>query len=216
MRLIIQDSQQNITVTVDLSDDRRSLANFLSILDPRCVETCEIRDLKESRLPRNIQRLSHLRQLTLVRCHALESLPPELCKCSELRELGFMRCADFHDLRGIGKLGSLEVLHVSGCDSFDTLPEELSEMHALKALDLSYSEGISWIDLAQLPKSLKLLDMHGCWRASFDPEQVGSLGLVSLQIQELSKLSDSDAVISDLETQLRQMMTMRDGCGLDA
>ena len=207
MRLIIQDSQQNITVTTDLSDERRSLANFLSILDPRCVESCEIRDLKESRLPKNIQRLSHLRQLTLVRCHALESLPPEL---------GFMRCADFHDLHGIGKLGSLEVLHVSGCDSFDTLPEELSEMHALKALDLSYSEGISWIDLAQLPKSLKLLDMHGCWRASFDPEQVGSLGLVSLQIQELSKLSESDAVISDLETQLRHMMTMRDGCGLDA
>ncbi|MBO4351364.1 MAG: hypothetical protein J6A01_10510, partial [Proteobacteria bacterium] len=178
----------------------------------------EIIDCKDPKIPRNIQRFEQLHSVRFVRCHALTGLGAELGQLPALRELGFIRCADFHDLTGIGKCKNLVVLHVSGCDCFDDVPEELAKLEHLRALDLSYSESVGWINLAMLPKSLRLLDMHGCWQGDFSPEDIRGLRLVSLQIQDMSKGIDWDKepVISDLATQLRHTLALRNGCALDS
>ncbi|MBR4986025.1 MAG: hypothetical protein IKY83_09840 [Proteobacteria bacterium] len=217
MQITLRNAETNTRTSLVLPDERRALFNFLSFVDGAAIDAIEIADMPDDKLPRNIQRLSRLKALTLVRCHALTGLPAELAKCP-LKELAFIKCADFHDLTGIRKCPGLEVLHISGCDAFSSLPEELADLTMLRALDLSYSESIQWIDLSILPKSLKILDMHGCWQADFDADALAGLHIASLQIQDtvhLPELLDAPAM-PELEIQLRHILTTRDGCGLDA
>ena len=218
MQIILKDSENNLIVKTQLEDDRRALVNFLSILDKDRIDEMEIIDCKDQKIPRNIQRFERLNRLRFVRCHALTRLGPELGKLPALRELGFIRCADFHNLNGIRQCQNLVALHVSGCDCFSDVPEELAELEHLRALDLSYSECVGWINLAMLPKSLRLLDMHGCWQGDFSPEDIRGLHLISLQIQDMSKGLDWDhePVIPDLGTQLRHTLALRNGCALDS
>ena len=216
MKIVIGTSENEKLVEARLSDERQTLACFLSILDPETIETIEICDLTDAKLPRNLQRLTHLKSLRLLRCHALADISS--IRSKNIRELSIIKCADFHDLNGINEFKSLEILHVSGCESFDSIPDELSNMATIKALDFSYSDAIGWINLTALPQNLKILDMHGCWRADFNDADADSLKLASLQIQDLVHLADLSSwpVIPNMVTQLRHSMTMRDGCGLDS
>ena len=216
MKIVIGSCENDKLVDVHLSDERQSLACFLSILAPESIESFEISDLTDSKLPRILQRFTHLKSLSLIRCHALTDISS--IRCCNIQELSIIKCADFHDLLGISAFKSLKILHVSGCDAFDSLPEELENMPALNALDLSYCDSIGWINLATLPKNLKILDMHGCWRADFNDADANKLGIVSLQIQDVVHLEDFSSwpVIPNMITQLRHSMTMRDGCGLDS
>lgn len=218
MQVTLRNSESETQVTLRLSDERRALANFLSIVNTSVIDELEISDLTESKLPKNIQKLTKLKVLRLVRCHALASLPENLDGCPMLKELAIIKCADFHDLRGISELKNLRVLHVSGCECFEDIPDELAQMENLKAIDFSYSDGIRWISVRDLPQNLRLLDMHGCWQSDFSDSEASDLKLVSLQIQDLSRFSDLDAepLISNICVQLRHTMTLRDGCGLDA
>lgn len=217
MQINLKACESDIKVSLRLSDERRALANFLSILDDSKIDELEICDLTENKLPKNIQRLTNLKVLRLIRCHSLTTFPSEIASCECLRELGFIKCADFHDLEGISELSDLRVLHISGCESFEELPEELREMCNLQALDLSYSEGICWLPIEVLPKSLRLLDMHGCWRCQFSEHEARNLKLVSLQIQDLARIPNLNTAesIPELISQLHHSMTLRDGCGLD-
>ena len=217
MQIFLKNSDNQLYVKTQLEDDRRALANFLSILDKDMIDEMEIVDCKDPKMPRNLQRFEHLHALKFLRCHALTGIPAELGGLQELRSLAFIRCADFHDLSGIRKCRNLEALHISGCECFDDIPAEIHELGHLRALDLSYSESITWIDLALLPESLRLLDMHGCWQGDFSPEDAQKLRLVSLQIQDMSRELDWDnePVIPDICTQLRHTLALRNGCALD-
>lgn len=218
MQITLRNRETETRVTLRLSDERRALANLLSIINTDVIDELEIHDLTESKLPRQLQKLTHLRALRLVRCHAVTELPDFLSGCAELEEVFIQKCADFHDLRGISELRRLKVLHVSGCDCFEDIPEEMAQMGTLKAIDFSYCEALGWIPVRHFPESLRLLDVHGCWRADFSDSDAAGLKLVSLQIQDLSRMPDLDAeqVIPNLCMQLRHTMTLRDGCGLDA
>lgn len=217
MQITLRNSETDSRVTFQLPDERRALANLLSFLDASAVDSLEIRDMPDAKLPKNIQRLSRLSALSFVRCHALPSLPAEIARCP-LKELAFIKCADLHDMSGISRCAGLEVLHISGCASFDALPEEISALSALRALDLSYSDSIRWIDLSSLPKSLRILDMHGCWQADFDSAALDDMRIASLQIQDTVHLPDliEANALPDLETQFRHILTTRDCCGLDS
>ena len=217
MQITIRNTESDTRVTFQLPDERRALANLLSFLDITAVTSLEICDMQDAKFPKSIQRLSNLRELRLIRCHALTSVPSEITRCP-LRELAFIKCADFHDLGGISKCSGLEVLHVSGCDSFDTLPEDIGALKHLRALDLSYSESIQWIDLSVIPDTLKILDMHGCWQAEYDSAALAGLQIASLQIQDtvhLPELIEAGAM-PELDTQLRHILTVRDCCVLDS
>ncbi len=217
MQINLKTCESDIKVTLRLSDERRTLANFLSILDASQIDELEICDLTENKLPKNIQRLTNLKVLRFIRCHSLTVFPSEIAACEHLREVGFIKCADFHALEGISELSNLRVLHISGCESFEDIPKELQQMSCLQALDLSYSEGICWLPIEVLPKSLRLLDMHGCWRCQFAEHDASNLKLVSLQIQDLARIPDLDTAesIPELISQLHHSMMLRDGCGLD-
>lgn len=205
------------TISVELPDERRTLQHFLAILDAPAIAELEIHDFKEDKLPRNLSKFSTLKTLRFVRCHALTQMAPEIAKCTALRELAWIKCADFHDLRGIHACPNLEILHVSGCDAIDTLPADLHNLTSLKALDLSYSSGLEWLELAHLPESLRILDIHGCWRADFDDSYAQNMSLVSLQIQDASRLNalELDPHLPNIATRLRRTLSMRDSCALD-
>ena len=63
-------------------------------------------------------------------------------------------------------------------------------MANLQALDLSYCTSLGWLDLDNLPKSLKLLDLHGDVNAEFDDISAEQLHLVSVQIQDATRMAD--------------------------
>lgn len=217
MKIQLKNTEQSAAVILELPDERRVLQNFLSLLDASIISEIEISDYKESKYPRNLGRFSALKSLRFVRCHALTGISSEFSKCSHLSELAFIRCADFYDLRGIQNCQSLEVLHVSSCECLDTLPDEMQAMVSLKALDLSYSTGLEWLDLSLLPPNLRLLDIHGCWRVQFDEEQAENLSLVSVQIQDMSRIDDimAEPRLDNIIMHLRHTLSLRDGCGLD-
>lgn len=218
MQVTLKNNENHLIVKTRLDDERRSLANFFSILDKDAVDEIEIADCPDAKIPRNIQRFEHLQSLTFLRCHALTEFPAELGRLPELRSLGFIRCADFYSLERIEQCRNLEVLHVSGCECFNEIPDEIGQIETLRALDLSYSDNIRWIELSKLPQSLRLLDMHGCWQGDFDPEQARRLRLVSLQIQDLAKIADwdSEPAIDDICNQLRHTLALRNGYALDS
>ena len=160
------------------------------MLDGEKVSELELSDIKGERLPRALTSVSGLQSLTFRRCHCIQALPQDLRKCAALKSLSFIQCADFYDLRGISAFKNLEDLHISGCDCFDTIPDEISQMTHLQALDLSYCTSLGWMDLANLPKSLKLLDLHGDVHAEFDDDAADQLNLVSVQIQDATRMAD--------------------------
>lgn len=214
MQIIIKSSSDS-KLSLVLSDERRSLANFLSILKSDSVSELEIVDYKDSKIPKSLQSFNNLTSLSFRRCHNILSFPKEIASCPSLKKLAFFQCADFHSLDGVSLCSSLETLHVSRCDAFDDIPQELTLLHNLRALDFSYCEQISFIDFACLPPSLRLLDMHGCFRASFDDLQAQNLRLVSLMIQDASNDLDKMDAIDDIVPLLHHMMSLRDGCALD-
>ena len=217
MKIQIKNLDQSTVVVLELPDERRALQNFLSLLDAESISEIEISDYKESKYPRALSRFSALKTLRFVRCHALTGVGSELVKCQSLQTLAWVRCADFYDLRGIEQCKKLSVLHVSGCECFESLPESLQQMTHLQALDLSYSTGIGWLDFENLPSSLRLLDIHGCWRADFDDSIAARMPLVSVQVQDVSRIADFNAepVLDNTVMHLRHTLSMRDGCGLD-
>ena len=217
MQIILKNSDNNQMVKVTLDDERRSLANFLAFLDTNQIDEMEVIDCKDAKMPRNLQYFASLHTLRFVRCHSMTGVAPELGRLPMLKKLGWVKCADFYDLRGIETCSSLEVLQVSGCDAFDTLPDGIANLSHLRALDLSYCESLGWVDLRLLPQSLRLLDMHGCWQGDFDPDVAMQMRLISLQIQDVSKEIDWDgeSSIDDICTQLRHSMALRNGYALD-
>jgi hypothetical protein len=218
MKIQLKSFEQSAAVVLELPDERQTLQNFLSLLDASNIAEIEISDYKENKYPRALGRFSALKTLRFVRCHALTDIGSEIAKCPNLLELAFIRCADLYHLRGIQNCKNLKVLHLSACESLDTLPDELQGMTTLKALDLSYSTNIQWLDLDILPPNLRLLDIHGCWRIDFDDAKAAQLPLVSVQIQDASRFDDLDTEprLDHLVMHLRHTLTMRDGCGLDA
>lgn len=216
MKITVTSSKIDSVVEVHLSDERLSLANFLSILTSESIDKLEISDFKDAKFPKSLKRFDNLKSLLLRRCHALSDLSS--IRCLNIQELAILKCADFHDLSGISEFENLKTLHVSGCDAFDFIPDEISKMKTLQAIDFSYNTALAWINLSNLPPNIKILDMHGCWRADFDDADAANLQIVSLQIQDLAHASElsSWTVIPNLITQLRHSMTMRDGCSLDS
>ena len=190
MLLTIRSAELESEVTVTIEDERRELNALLSMLDREKVSELELSDIKGERLPRALTSVSGLQALTFRRCHCIQALPQELRRCASLKSLAFIQCADFYDLRGISAFKKLEILHVSGCDCFDTIPDEISQMANLQALDLSYCTSLGWLDLDNLPKSLKLLDLHGDVNAEFDDMSAEQLHLVSVQIQDATRMAD--------------------------
>ena len=189
MQLTIKSDEREADVTLNINDERRELNNLLSMLDSNAVSELELSDLKGDRIPRAITGIAGLHTLTFRRCHALRGIPSELKRCAGLKKLSFIQCADFYDLRGIASLGALESLHVSGCDCFDTLPDEIRNMSNLKAFELSCCTSVAWLDLDILPESLRLLDIHGDVNAEFDDSAADHLHLASVQIQDETRIA---------------------------
>ena len=188
MLLTIKSAELESEVTVTIEDERRELNALLSMLDGEKVSELELSDIKGERLPRALTSVSGLQSLTFRRCHCIQALPQDLRKCAALKSLSFIQCADFYDLRGISAFKNLEDLHISGCDCFDTIPDEISQMTHLQALDLSYCTSLGWMELDNLPRSLRLLDLHGDINAEFDDDAAEQLHLVSVQIQDAVRI----------------------------
>lgn len=190
--------------SVLIQNERQDLVNLLSMLAPHAVRKLHFSDMTGDKIPRCLPALA-LEAITFERCHAIQSLPSEVQKCSSLKRISFLRCADLCTLNGIASLPALQFLGVSGCESFDTLPDEWASLPSLRVLDLSYCPSLTWINCQSLPPSLKILDIHGSPNVDFDDACANALALASVNVQDATRIDDLDAapILPDIASRLR-------------
>ncbi len=215
MQLRIFSTHTSRPVTVTLSDERRALANALSILDRETVTGLDIDDCPDERLPKNLSAFPNLASLKLTRCHAISGVSQELTSCPALRDLALIQCADFCDVSGIARCPALRAFHACGCDGLQAFSPDAPLPNALLALDLSHTPSLEWIALEKLPPSLRILDVHGCPNLNFEDSAVLRLHLVSTQIQDLSRPEVLEQAAPVGPDHLRRAMMRGDSAGLD-
>ncbi|KAH9689194.1 hypothetical protein KPL70_015417 [Citrus sinensis] len=86
-------------------------------------------------IPENIEKLLHLKYLSLAHQEAIERLPEALCELYNLERLNVSGCSHLRELpRGIGKLRKLMYLYNAGTDSLRYLPAGIDELIRLRSV----------------------------------------------------------------------------------
>ncbi|KDO59545.1 hypothetical protein CISIN_1g010462mg [Citrus sinensis] len=87
------------------------------------------------KIPTNIEKLLHLKYLSLFGQKKIEKLPETLCELYNLERLNVDHCKNLRELpRGIGKLRKLMYLHNEGTDSLRYLPAGIGELIRLRSV----------------------------------------------------------------------------------
>ncbi|XP_024169487.1 disease resistance protein RUN1 [Rosa chinensis] len=108
-------------------------------------------------LPYNIYKLHNLKFLRASNCPKLATFPEIPIKMDSLREL-YLRGSDIRELgKSIGNLPELEVLDLSDCKNFTTLPCSIYELQNLKRLSLGECS-----KLVRFPTNTNILNVDGC------------------------------------------------------
>ncbi|XVF60181.1 hypothetical protein PTKIN_Ptkin08bG0023900 [Pterospermum kingtungense] len=86
-------------------------------------------------IPKEIEKLIHLRCLNLSCCEWLRILPEEMCKLYNWQYLNLFRCFQLEKLpEGIGKLINLRSLDTCGCNSLTYYPKGIGKLTSLREL----------------------------------------------------------------------------------
>ncbi|KAK9219110.1 hypothetical protein WN943_007749 [Citrus x changshan-huyou] len=85
------------------------------------------------KIPKNIEKLLHLKYLSLAHQEEIERLPEALCELYNLKRLNVDHCENLRELpRGIGRLRKLMYLHNLGTHSLRYLPVGIGELIRLR------------------------------------------------------------------------------------
>ncbi|CAL5378192.1 unnamed protein product [Camellia sinensis] len=144
--------------------------------------------------------LPSLQRLMLKDCVSLVEIHESIGDLRELVFLNLRNCESLRELpREIGMLKSLQELILSDCSKLDNLPEELGRLKSLKVfhadriavrnLNASIQEGISWHGLFQFRKSSSLKPTS--FSLALLPHSLVSLSLVDCNLSD-------DAIPNDL------------------
>ncbi|KAJ9551340.1 hypothetical protein OSB04_015385, partial [Centaurea solstitialis] len=91
-----------------------------------------------SELPKDIDRLEHLKCLELRFCELLEKLPEDLGRLERLETLRLQGCIVLRDIpNSICRMKSLRFFVLHGCNMVEELPEELGQLECLGHLDIT-------------------------------------------------------------------------------
>ena len=189
MRVEIHHRTREFWCGVEIAEGRKSLGDFVSVLDASEVDGLKVYGYGETRLPVSIYGLESLERLSFERCEAFRGIPSGLSRFERLVELEFHDCADFSELEGVSSLSSLRALRVKGCLSFDALGDELRGCSRLEMLDLAYNESMTSLRASELPGGLRILDVRGCFSLAVEVTADG-------QWPALSSLSASEWSVS--------------------
>ncbi|XP_042508680.1 disease resistance protein L6-like isoform X2 [Macadamia integrifolia] len=176
-------------------ENLREILGFLGMrnLEKLCLNQCYSLAKIES-----LEGLDSLKQFEINCCESLRKLP-KLRGSKKLRYLEFSNEVDLSEIEGFERLYSLETLIIKECHSLRVVPNlldsknlvcikiqmcfELSEIKGLEGLDaleelfLSHCPSLRKI---QLPKKLRILDIHYC-RALLEIERPEHLELKMLK-----------------------------------
>lgn len=142
-----------------------------------------------SRLPNTVGELMNLESFILYNCITLTLLPTSMDKLQCLQLLDLQGCMSFvlsnlrcpYRLIAIPKMIALQKLVLSGCDSLDGLPENISQLTSLTVLDLGRCSRLSSLprSIGQLHKLEKLL-LSRCVALTSLPTAIGGLTQLNL------------------------------------
>ncbi|RLM70253.1 hypothetical protein C2845_PM17G00680 [Panicum miliaceum] len=100
-----------------------------------------------------LQHMTALESLRILDSDELTELPECFRSLKSLRELTIMKCKRLSSLpQSMGHLTSLQVLRIEFCDAFHELPERLGELRSLRRLGIEGLPGLSC-----LPQSMRRL-----------------------------------------------------------
>ena len=145
---------------------------YLDLSDLHCL----------SQFPRELERLTSLRELNLAGCRQLSGDLSPLVGLISLQTLDFSGCGQLKEVASLPGLESLQTLNLSGCEQLVDL-SGMRGLRSLQTLDLSRCGQLT--DLGPLDGlgSLRRLDLSGCGQL----KEVALLpGLESLQTLNLS------------------------------
>lgn len=155
----------------------------------------------------SLSSLGALRTLNLGGCAQLTNLEP-LRALTELRELFFAHSTRVHNLEPLGRMASLQVLDLNGCDITDRDLSVLAVAAQLTNLDLRNCAKISDSGLQALSSLVRMrrLDLFGCTALTDDGLRALS-AMTELEVLTLSHCSG----VSHLEaiTSLRVLRVLR-------
>lgn len=106
------------------------------LLQLTSIRTLRLSGCDVRKLPKDIDKLIHLRYLNLSDNTHLEELPNKLCNLFNLQTLRLKGCTALQKLpEGMGKLVNLRHLCIDGCDLLVELPNNIHMLTLLRTLD---------------------------------------------------------------------------------
>ena len=163
-----------------------------------------------------IQKLRHLRELSIFWCRNLETLPKEMADLQSLVILNIGWCDSLKRLpREIIKLVRLEKLLLNGCNQLTAIPQEIWKLPKLSFLCVHNCKNSKVLDLLvgvkEENKSLRRLELSDNGLDHRDLAKLWSLlpkipNLTNLNLtcNEISTLEVDDLDVFDLSTRLRK------------
>lgn len=159
---ILLENKRLRTLFVTSSQQLINLSSKM-FLNLTCLRTLSFRDGTFEQLPEGIDKLVHLRYLSLCHNSFLKELPNSLCRLFNLQTLKVKNCHRIKQLpKGIGKLVNLRHLYVDGCENLQYLPKGIGKLTCLRTLDMfvvPHHENNEALKLEDLT-SLVELDWH--------------------------------------------------------
>lgn len=106
------------------------------LLQLTSIRTLRLSGCDVTKLPKDIDKLIHLRYLNLSDNTHLQELPNKLCNLFNLQTLRLKGCTALLRLpEGMGKLLNLRHLYIDGCDLLEELPNGIHMLTLLRILD---------------------------------------------------------------------------------
>ncbi|XP_031371698.1 uncharacterized protein LOC116187207 [Punica granatum] len=137
------------------SDEFRNLGVVeLKSLDHLSASKCNFSSISGPLLP------ERLKVLCMTECEFLDGLL-DLSSLKSLMRLEIMNCQLLTEIRGLGKLESVEEIIICYCNSLETLGD-LSDLEKLEALHIDSCEKLVEVKGLGRVKSLKRLEIYGC------------------------------------------------------
>lgn len=188
---------------------------YLKSVKHICLDNC----LGLRTLP-NLEKLSSLESLVILRCTNLREIPDSIGNLISLRVLTLSGCNRLHTLpETIGDLKELETLHIVCCQDFYMLPHSIKEATSLTTICLatcsslhtipSLPEAIvnvniyqcsSLLNVAPLPHSTRYLSLGRCWAIGplHSIFELTKLKYLNLEHQQVTSIPDTIGNFTEL------------------